>query len=248
MATPADSSIEPFAQVRISFITDTRLTANARLLGIYWADKPAGWKINAADACAQLGFAHDAYKKAVACLKNHGCAVDGALVRDPQGRTRRQPPAINPEPIIADSDVHPGHTAETRVFPGRTKGGVPNPGIQTLVSHPVNHTENHTDNHKAPTERASRRGRANRTTATLPDLRKISIIVKAATLRGWVSDEIDDEDALDVWARFIGGRKDTRPIRDYIKYFYSPANDTGVFATFEYWDGVLSNTPDRESA
>jgi hypothetical protein len=61
-------------------------------------------------------------------------------------------------------------------------------------------------------------------------------------------EDLNDEDALDIWARFIGERQTTKPVKDPVAFFYSTRNNTGVFSTFEYLDGVLSNTPERENA
>ena len=59
-------------------------------------------------------------------------------------------------------------------------------------------------------------------------------------MAGWDIREVEDEDALDVWARFVTDRKTAVPLADPVKYL------AGIFASFVSLDGVLSNTPERD--
>ena len=90
---------------------------------------------------------------------------------------------------------------------------------------------------KGENSRASRRARP----AVERDDDKIAKVQRAVILRGWVLAELDDERALDTWARFVTDRKTTAPIKDYVKYL------TGIFDSFDSLDGVLSNTGERET-
>lgn len=68
---------------------------------------------------------------------------------------------------------------------------------------------------------------------------QIEIVRQAAAEACWDTREIEDEDALDVWARFVADRKTEVPLAAPVKYL------AGIFASFVSWDGVLSNTPER---
>ena len=69
---------------------------------------------------------------------------------------------------------------------------------------------------------------------------QIELVRQAVALAGWDMRELEDEDALDVWDRFVTQRKAAAPLADPVKYL------AGIFASFVSLDGVLSNTPERE--
>lgn len=69
---------------------------------------------------------------------------------------------------------------------------------------------------------------------------QIEIVKLAAAEECWDTREIEDEDALDVWARFVDERVTSVPVAAPVKYL------AGIFASFVSWDGVRSNTPERE--
>lgn len=83
---------------------------------------------------------------------------------------------------------------------------------------------------------ASRRARP---AVTRPE-DQIELVKQAVAEAYWDTREVEDEDALDVWARFLGDRVTTSPVAAPVKYL------AGIFESFESWDGVLSNTPERE--
>jgi hypothetical protein len=119
-----------------------------------------------------------------------------------------------------------GHTDPTPGHTDPTCGITQTPKDRTLKN------ENEGRN-----SRASRRARP----AVERDDDKIAKVQRAVILRGWVLAELDDERALDTWARFVTDRKTTAPIKDYVKYL------TGIFDSFDSLDGVLSNTGEREA-
>ena len=69
---------------------------------------------------------------------------------------------------------------------------------------------------------------------------QIELVRQAVAMAGWDIREVEDEDALDVWARFVTDRKTAVPLADPVKYL------AGIFASFVSLDGVLSNTPERD--
>lgn len=71
---------------------------------------------------------------------------------------------------------------------------------------------------------------------------RFAIVQRAAQLRGWNPDDIELPNALAIWEHFIGERRSAEPIRDLVAYFYSPNRDTGIFADFDYIEGLLAVT------
>lgn len=69
---------------------------------------------------------------------------------------------------------------------------------------------------------------------------QIELVKQAVAEAYWDTREVEDEEALDVWARFVTDRKTSTPLAAPVKYL------AGIFESFESWDGVLSNTPERE--
>ena len=76
----------------------------------------------------------------------------------------------------------------------------------------------------------------------ITDEQRFAIVQRAAILRGWDASDVEYEPALAVFDHFIAGRKTPEPIADPVSYFYSPQNDRGIFASFDYFDGVLGVT------
>ena len=93
--------------------------------------------------------------------------------------------------------------------------------------------------HKDRTLKQESEGR-NTLASRLAPTAQIESVRLAVTEAGWDRREVEDDDALDVWARFITDRKTTVPVADVVKYL------AGIFASFVSWDGVLSNTPERD--
>jgi hypothetical protein len=92
----------------------------------------------------------------------------------------------------------------------------------------------------------SRASRLARPAAERPDDQKISVVRRAVDHVGWDNADLDDEDALNIYARFITERQDPSPVGDEVKYLYSAKTGRGIFASFDSIDGVLSNTGERD--
>jgi hypothetical protein len=85
---------------------------------------------------------------------------------------------------------------------------------------------------------ASRRARP----AVERDEDKIAIVQAATIRRGWPLADLEDEDALNIYARFITDRKTAVPLADLVAYLAE------IFESFDSLDGLLSNTPERDDS
>lgn len=119
-----------FIQAKNDFLTDKRLGLGARVLAMYWANKPEGWVIQESDAHKQLGIGSAAYKTAMRDLKKYGYVRAGDTCRDPKGRIRTTPPTIFADKV--KPQVTPKVAYRTSV-------------TDTSVVGPVTNTENDTD-------------------------------------------------------------------------------------------------------
>ena len=93
----------------------------------------------------------------------------------------------------------------------------------------------------------SQASRLARPAVTRSDDDKIAIVRKAVHDCGWDVRALEDDDALDIYARFITERVTTTPVGDEVAYLYSAKTGRGIFASFDSIDGVMSNTPERDA-
>jgi len=93
---------------------------------------------------------------------------------------------------------------------------------------------------KGESRSASRHARAASRASTSTTTDKIASVRRAVIITYLPGDNesLDDEEALDIWARFIGERF----IQDPVNYLCR------IFEDFPSLDGVLSNTPERDIA
>ena len=107
----------------------------------------------------------------------------------------------------------------------------PTPGVRQ-----THKDRNPKDESEGRNTRASRRARP----AVERDEDKIAIVQRATIIRGWPLADLEDEDALNIYARFITDRKSPVPLKDPVSYLAE------IFESFDSLDGVLSNTGERD--
>jgi hypothetical protein len=126
--------------------------------------------------------------------------------------------------------------------PLRTIVKVPNSEPQGATWEPPSRPVNHQDLKGGDKSRVSRPARP---AVERTEDEQIAIVRRAVEDCGWDNRELNDEYALDIYARFITERK-SGPPRNPVAYLYSAKNGTGIFASFDSLDGVMSNTPERD--
>ncbi|MHB1874468.1 MAG: hypothetical protein ACYCPF_06395 [Streptosporangiaceae bacterium] len=120
-------------------------------------------------------------------------------------------------------------------------------GVQPGVHTPKDNHPQGTSSGSSAKNGAPRRGQRTASRRLTPhedisDEQKFAIVQRAAMLRGWDADEVEFANALAVWQAFIADRKTDEPIADPAAYLYSPQTGRGIFASFEYFEGVLGVT------
>jgi hypothetical protein len=243
-----------FTQITNDILRNHKLTHMARGVLAELLSYPDGWSTTADDMWQRAtrerpeqarGEGRRAYRAVFAELEKAG-HLERQRLRSTSGQFETV--LILHDKPIAAADVplavprpRPAETGSLPSSDRRTANGRSVSGTSTTSTQPVQHLEHGSSKMSVM---ASRRARP----AVERDVDKIAIVQRAVILRGWDLEELDDEDALDIWARFIGERLTDKPVMDPVAFFYSPKKNSGVFSTFEYLDGVLSNTPERETA
>jgi hypothetical protein len=243
-----------FTQITNAILRNHKLTHMARGVLAELLSYPDGWSTTADEMWQKAvrerpdvarGEGRRAYRAVFAELEQAG-HLERQRLRARSGQFETVL-ILHDEPVKATdvpdavSRLRPAETPSIPRSDRRTANGRSVSGTSSTSTTPAQHVEHGSSQMSLV---ASRRARP----AAERDVDKIAIVQRAVIIRGWSLSELDDEDALNIWARFIGERITDKPVMDPVAFFYSAKKGTGVFSTFEYLDGVLANTPERESA
>jgi hypothetical protein len=242
-----------FTQITNAVLRNHKLTHMARGVLAEMLSYPDGWSTTADDLWQRAarerpdvarGEGRRAYRAVFAELEKAG-HLERHRLRTKAGQFEtvlilHDEPATAADVPLAVSRSQPAETGSLPSSDRRTANGRSVSGTSSSSTPVPQHSERLGSSQMSLV--ASRRARP----AVERDEDKIAIVQRAVILRGWDLAELEDEAALDIWARFIGERKTAKPVNDPVAFFYSAKAGTGVFSTFEYLDGVLANTPARE--
>jgi hypothetical protein len=223
-ATPVDH----FTVIPNQLIRDSRLSRFARSCLIEILSSSPGWRSTADDLWRRAqattdrrGEGRAVYRRAFREMESAGY-LTRTRAQDPDG-TWHTVLHFRAVPLSADAE-------SSQVIPTDQKPVVGSPVVgQPVVNREVPPQRNYRSGSTELSVVASRRAQpaVTRDTENYTDEQKIAAVQRAVIIRGWDVRELDDEEALDIWAKFIGERKTTKPVKDPVAFFYSGKTGNG---------------------
>lgn len=214
---------KPGRQIPVSALwairDDRTLSEHAKLAYIMLWTRGANAHPAVATLAADMGVSPSTARRAIRDLKKHG-AISVVARKTAAGD--------------ADSNQYevlplPGPVTQTGPPGSETGGGA-------VTETPKD--RNHKTQSEGRNTLASRRARP----AVTRDEDRIATVQAAVIAAGWPLSELYDEDALDIWDRFISQRRTSVPVADPVRFL------SEIFESFVSLDGVLSNTPERDAS